>query len=83
MYRIRSVEEEISKRYFEGKMRCPTHLSVGQEAVPSAFSQITRKNDFAVSSHRGDGHYLAKGGNLKSMLADINGKKSAEQLYPE
>ena len=76
MYRIRSVEEEISKRYFEGKMRCPTHLSVGQEAVPSAFSQITRKNDFAVSSHRGHAHYLAKGGNLKSMLAEIYGKKT-------
>ena len=76
MYRIRSVEEEISKRYSEGKMRCPTHLSIGQEAVPSAFSQIVKKNDFAVSSHRGHAHYLAKGGNLKSMLAEIYGKKT-------
>ena len=76
MYRIRSVEEEISKRYSEGKMRCPTHLSIGQEAVPSAFSQIAKKNDFAVSSHRGHAHYLAKGGNLKSMLAEIYGKKT-------
>ena len=76
MYRIRSVEEEISKRYSEGKMRCPTHLSIGQEAVPSAFSQIAKKNDFAVSSHRGHAHYLAKGGNLKSMIAEIYGKKT-------
>ena len=76
MYRIRAVEEEISKRYPEGKMRCPTHLSVGQEAVPAAFSEIVSKNDFAVSSHRGHAHYLAKGGNLKSMIAEIYGKKT-------
>ncbi len=76
MYRIRSVEEEISNRYKEGKMRCPTHLSIGQEAVPAAFSEIVKKNDFAISSHRGHAHYLAKGGNLKSMIAEIYGKKT-------
>ena len=76
MYRIRNVEQEISKRYSESKMRCPTHLSIGQEAVPSAFSEIAKKKDFAVSSHRGHAHYLAKGGNLKSMLAEIYGKKT-------
>ena len=76
MYRIRSVEEEISKRYSEGKMRCPTHLSIGQEAVPAAFSQIVSKKDYTVSSHRGHAHYLAKGGNLNSMIAEIYGKRS-------
>ena len=76
MYRIRSVEEEISKRYYEGKMRCPTHLSIGQEAVPAAFSKIALKSDFAVSSHRGHAHYLAKGGDLKSMIAEIYGKET-------
>lgn len=76
MYRIRSVEETIAKRYQEGKMRCPTHLSVGQEAVSAAFSQLVSKKDFAVSSHRGHAHYLAKGGNLKSMIAEIYGKKT-------
>jgi len=76
MYRIRSVEEEIVKRYHEGRMRCPTHLSVGQEAVSAAFSQLVSKNDFAVSSHRGHAHYLGKGGKLKSMIAEIYGKKT-------
>lgn len=76
MYRTRSIEEEIAKRYHEGRMRCPTHLSVGQEAVPAAFSQLVQKKDFAVSSHRGHAHYLAKGGNLKSMIAEIYGKKT-------
>ena len=76
MYQIRSVEEEISKRYKEGKMRCPTHLSIGQEAVPAVFSELANKDDFAISSHRGHAHYLAKGGNLKSMIAEIYGKKT-------
>ena len=76
MYRIRSVEEEIAHRYHEGKMRCPTHLSIGQEAVPAAFSELVSSKDFAVSSHRGHAHYLAKGGSLKSMIAEIYGKKT-------
>ncbi len=81
MYRIRAIEEEISERYSQGRMRCPTHLSVGQEAVPAAFSEIVSKNDFTVSSHRGHAHYLAKGGNLKSMLAEIYGKKTGSIKY--
>ena len=57
-------------------MRCPTHLSIGQEAVSAAFSQLVNKNDYAVSSHRPHLHYLAKGGNLKKMIAEIYGKKT-------
>ena len=43
VFRTRSVEEEIAKRYKFGKMRCPTHLSIGQESVPAALSLIMRK----------------------------------------
>jgi TPP-dependent pyruvate/acetoin dehydrogenase alpha subunit len=74
MYRIRAVEEEIAKRYPEGNMRCPTHLSIGQEAVPAALSECAEPTDFAVSTHRGHAHYLGKGGDLKSMIAEIYGK---------
>jgi TPP-dependent pyruvate/acetoin dehydrogenase alpha subunit len=74
MYRIRAVEEEIARRYPEGKMRCPVHLSIGQEAVPAAFAESVRATDFAVSTHRGHAHYLAKGGDLKSLIAEIYGK---------
>jgi len=74
MYRIRAVEEEIARRYSEGKMRCPVHLSIGQEAVPAAFAESVRVTDFAVSTHRGHAHYLAKGGDLKSLIAEIYGK---------
>lgn len=74
MLRIRMVEEEIALRYPEGKMRCPTHLSIGQEAVPAAISEAVDKKDFAVSTHRGHAHYLGKGGDLKAMIAEIYGK---------
>ena len=74
MYRIRAVEEEIALRYPQGKMRCPVHLSIGQEAIPSVFANNIRTTDFAVSTHRGHAHYLAKGGNLNAMIAEIYGK---------
>lgn len=76
MYRIRAVEEMISAKYSEGKMRCPTHLSIGQEAVAAAFSLCIKKCDFAVSTHRGHAHYLGKGGNLNAMIAELYGKKT-------
>ena len=74
MRRIRFVELEIARRYGEGKMRCPTHLSVGQEAVSAAVGLALRKDDLAVSGHRAHAHYLGKGGSLCAMLAEIYGK---------
>ena len=76
MMRIRAVEEKIALEYNKQKMRCPTHLSIGQEAVPTAISACINKNDFAVSTHRGHAHYLAKGGDLKAMIAEIYGKET-------
>jgi len=76
MMRIRKVEEEIAKRYKQNKMRCPTHLSIGQEATPTAVSKFLDSNDFVVSTHRGHAHYLAKGGDLKKMISEIYGKKT-------
>lgn len=76
MYRIRAVEEAIAHHYPEGKMRCPVHLSIGQESIPAVFAQSITSTDFAVSTHRGHAHYLAKGGNLNAMIAEIYGKSS-------
>lgn len=76
MHFIRLVEEEIAERYNQGQMRCPVHLSIGQEGVPAAFSMASRRSDFAVSTHRGHAHYLAKGGNLKAMISEIYGKST-------
>ena len=74
MYRIRAIEEAIANRYAEGVMRCPVHLSIGQELIPAIFALTIEEKDFAVSTHRGHAHYLAKGGNLNSMMAEIYGK---------
>lgn len=74
--RIRAVEEEIARRYGEQQMRCPTHLSVGQELVGAAAGMILRNDDLAVSSHRAHAHYLGKGGDLKTMIAEIYGKET-------
>jgi len=74
MKRIRSVEEAIAARYGEQRMRCPTHLSIGQEAVAAAVGAALRPDDLAVSGHRAHAHYLAKGGNLAAMIAEIYGK---------
>lgn len=76
MKRIRFVEEEIAARYAEGKMRCPMHLSIGQEAVAAAVGTALRRDDLAVSGHRAHAHYLAKGGSLKAMIAEIYGKET-------
>jgi TPP-dependent pyruvate/acetoin dehydrogenase alpha subunit len=74
MKRIRLIEEGIAERYPQGKMRCPTHLSIGQEAAAIGVGMALKHSDLAVSTHRAHAHYLAKGGDLQSMLAEIYGK---------
>ena len=74
MRRIRSVEEAIAARYTQGNMRCPVHLSIGQEGVAAATGAALRPDDYAVSGHRAHAHYLAKGGDLCAMMAEIYGK---------
>ena len=76
MLKIRMVEEEIAREYPKGEMRCPTHLSIGQEAVPAALGLCLNIKDMAISTHRGHAHYIGKGGNIKSMIAEIYGKST-------
>jgi pyruvate dehydrogenase E1 component alpha subunit len=72
--KIRAVEETIAQEYPNGEMRCPVHLSIGQELVSAVVGLNQQKQDTAVSSHRAHAHYLAKGGNLYKMIAEIYGK---------
>ena len=76
MLRIRYVEKTIAKKYSEQEMRCPVHLSIGQEAIAVGICQNLNKNDKLVTAHRSHAHYLAKGGSLKKMLAEIYGKET-------
>ena len=76
MLRIRLVEESIADKYSEQKMRCPTHLSIGQEAIAVGVCANLTSQDQVLSTHRAHAHYLAKGGCLNSMMAEIYGKAS-------
>lgn len=74
MLRIRMVEEAIAERYVEQQIRCPIHLSIGQEAVAVGVCQALRADDQVMSSHRSHAHYLAKGGDLPQMISELYGK---------
>jgi pyruvate dehydrogenase E1 component alpha subunit len=74
MLRIRRVEEAIAAAYPEGKMRCPVHLSIGQEAPAVGICAHLDPSDRVYSTHRCHAHYLAKGGNLSRMLAELHGR---------
>ena len=74
MLRIRLVEEAIADHYAEGEMRCPIHLSIGQEAAAVGVCEVLTLTDKVYSTHRCHAHYLAKGGDLKRMFAEICGK---------
>jgi len=74
MLRIRRVEERIAERYAEQEMRCPVHLCIGQEAIAAGVCQALSPDDYVLSGHRSHGHYLARGGDLRAMMAEIYGK---------
>lgn len=76
MVRIRLVEESIAERYSAQQMRCPVHLSIGQEAASAGTCAALRHTDQAMSGHRSHAHYLAKGGNLRAMIAEIYGRET-------
>lgn len=76
--RIRMIEQAIARNYSpsggEQKMRCPIHLSIGQELLAAAFCSQLATSDKLFSTHRCHAHYLAKGGSLKRMLAELHGR---------
>lgn len=74
MLRIRMIEETIAEKYSLEEMRCPVHLSIGQEAAAVGVLSNFKKEDKIYSTHRCHAHYLAKGGNLKAMISEIHGK---------
>ncbi len=74
MLRIRRAEEEIAKRYSEQQMRCPVHLSIGQEAAAVGVAATLKNDDMMVSTHRAHAHYLAKGGRMNGLICELYGK---------
>jgi TPP-dependent pyruvate/acetoin dehydrogenase alpha subunit len=74
LYRIRRVEEEVAKVYPTDKVKSPVHLSIGQEAVSVGVCEALRRDDIVFGTYRGHATYLAKGGDLKKMVAELYGK---------
>lgn len=74
MLRIRRIEEALADRYSEQEMRCPMHLCIGQEAIAVGVCMALSPDDKVFSNHRAHGHYLAKGGDLNAMVAELYGR---------
>jgi TPP-dependent pyruvate/acetoin dehydrogenase alpha subunit len=74
LYKIRRVEEEIARIYPSDKIKSPVHLSIGQEAVSVGVCEALRPEDVVFGTYRSHAYYLAKGGDLKKMIAELYGK---------
>lgn len=76
MMRIRRAEETLADLYKEQEMRTPTHFSIGQEAVAVGVCAALEREDVVYSGHRCHAHYLAKGGDLPAMVAELYGRET-------
>lgn len=74
LYRIRRVEEEIARVYATDCIKSPVHLSIGQEAVSVGVCAALAPHDIVFGTYRGHALYLAKGGDLRAMIAELYGK---------
>jgi TPP-dependent pyruvate/acetoin dehydrogenase alpha subunit len=76
MLLIRRFEERVSDLFLQGEMSGTCHLCIGQEAVPVGVVAALRKDDLLSGTHRGHGHFLAKGGEPRRVLAEIFGREA-------
>jgi len=76
LWRIRKTEEEIVRLYPSDKIKSPVHLSIGQEAVSVGVCEALKDSDIVFGTYRGHAMYLAKGGDIKKMIAELYGKKT-------
>ena len=71
---IRRTEEEIARVYLSDKIKSPVHLSIGQESVAVGVCDALGDDDVVSATYRGHAAYIAKGGDLKGMMAELYGK---------
>jgi pyruvate dehydrogenase E1 component alpha subunit len=76
MLRIRLFEESLIPGILSGEIKTPCHLCIGQEAVAVGVCRALRSQDVVFGNHRSHGHYLAKGGDMKALCAEIYGKET-------
>ena len=74
MLLIRRVEERLGDDFKAGTLPGPVHLYIGEEAVAVGVCAHLSDRDWIASTHRGHGHFLAKGGETRSMIAEVHGR---------
>jgi TPP-dependent pyruvate/acetoin dehydrogenase alpha subunit len=76
MVRIRLCEESLVEPILNGEIHCPVHLYSGEEAIATAVCAALTEEDYIFGTHRSHGHYLAKGGDMGELIAEIYGKET-------
>ncbi len=74
MLRIQRIELKIAELYHEDEMKTPVHLCLGQEAVSAGVCAHLKPEDYVFTNHRGHGHYIAKGGDIRALVAELYGR---------
>tara|TARA_B100001971_G_C18217528_1_gene554892 strand:- start:488 stop:1477 length:990 start_codon:yes stop_codon:yes gene_type:complete len=74
MLRIRLFEEKVGNLITQKQIICPCHLCIGQEAIATGVCATLKKDDYVFSTHRSHGHYIAKGGSLNALMAELYGR---------
>jgi TPP-dependent pyruvate/acetoin dehydrogenase alpha subunit len=73
---VRRAEEEVARIYPSDRIKSPVHLSIGQEAVSVGVCDVLRPDDVVAPTYRGHAAFLAKGGPLRGLMAELYGKAS-------
>ncbi|MDH3728345.1 MAG: thiamine pyrophosphate-dependent enzyme, partial [Myxococcales bacterium] len=76
MMLIRKTEERLRDNFHAGELPGAVHLYIGQEAIAAGVCHHLSDEDWITSTHRGHGHFLAKGGDPKAMVAEIYAKET-------
>ena len=76
MVRIRLCEESLVEPILKEEVKCPVHLCSGQEAIATGVCFALTEKDYVFGTHRSHGHYLAKGGDMRELIAEIYGKEA-------
>jgi acetoin:2,6-dichlorophenolindophenol oxidoreductase subunit alpha len=76
MVKIRLFEDKVAQLIVNNEINGPCHLYTGQEAIAAGVCAVIRKTDWVYSTHRGHGHYIAKGGNINTLMAELLGRST-------
>jgi len=76
MIRIRLFESKVLDLFLKNYIRGPVHLYLGEESIAVGICSVLQKDDYITSTHKGDGHCITKGGDVKRMMAELLGKST-------